>query len=189
MLSSCKNLLVSVPGRVSGRIAQFILGFFFSTVANAYDCTQFEPLTPLEIIQADVTVIRVVPNEDEVCKTISPLLIPLKDIRGRESDWYYCNQREPIETLTCDVTYKNLPAQIRIQPAMVIRRWKPTDALDIHIHTYLIPEGDWDRRHDNFTQVLQHDLSLREFTLNSSSGGRGPKADQELYYIRVKFYR
>lgn len=64
-----------------------------------------------------------------------------------------------------------------------------TSAFDIHMHTYLVPDGDWDQYHDNFTRVLQHDLSLRELSLEGSAGGRGPKADQESYFVRVKFYR
>ena len=167
----------------------FLLSFSVFAQQQAYDCSKFEPFTPLEMIKADVTVVRVAPNDAEVCKTTSPLFIPLKDVRGKEADWYYCDQPESTEIFTCDVTYKGQPAQLRIQPATVIRQWKPTDALDVHVHTYLVPENDWDRHHDNFTQVLQHDLSLREFTLNGSAGGRGPKADHENYYVRVKFYR
>lgn len=172
-----------------------ILFTLFTSVSFAqqqpYDCSHFEPFTPLEILKADVIVYRLgkIQDDEEVCKTTSPLLIPVKDIRGREADWYYCNQHQPTEFLACDVTYKNQPAKIQIKPAMVIRHWKPSDALDVHLHTYLIPHNDWDQHHDNFTRVLYSDLNLRELTLNGSYGGRGPSADQENYFVSVRFYR
>lgn len=160
-----------------------------SFAQQPYDCSKFEPFTPIETLKADVIVHQLAPLEKEVCKSSTPLLIPVKDIRGREADWYYCNQTEITEYLTCDVIYKNKPAQIYIKPAIVIRQWQPTDALDTHIHTYLVPEGNWDQYHDNFSRMIHNDLSLREVTLEGSAGGRGPKADQESYFVRVKFYR
>ena len=166
--------------------------------ALAYDCSKFQPFTPLEMLKADVNVYRffkIKPDgtgeevDEEICSSSQPLLIPLKDIRGREADWYYCNKHEPTEYLICDVSYKALPAKLHIRPAMVIRQWKPTDALDTHIHVYLEPEGDSSRYLDNFTQAISYELSLRNITLNGGAGGRGPKADQDYYYVRLKFYR
>ncbi len=149
-------------------------------------------------MRADVAVYRLskhipgqgnLPVDELVCESKTPLTIPLKDIRGREAEWYFCDRPNPENYLVCDTEYKTKPAKIAVKPAMVIRKWSPTDALDTHMHVNLIPENDESKFLDNFTQSLGFDLSQRNTTLSGSAGGRGPNSDQDYFYVRVRFYQ
>lgn len=165
------------------------------------DCGKFKPFIPVDRLKADVTIFRLnkyvpgggnipVDEMDEViCSSRMPVVVDLKDIRGRETDWYYCDKPKPENFLCCDTEYKGKPAKICAKPAMVIRKWNPSDALDTHMHVNLIPESDESRLLDTFTQSLGFDLTQRMLTLNGSSGGRAPNADQDYYYVRVRIYR
>ena len=169
--------------------------------ADGYDCSGFKPFKPIDILKADVTVYRFnkyIPGkgnlpvdeaEEVVCQSKTPIVVAVKDIRGRAADWYYCDKPQPENYLICDTEYKGKPAKIAVKPAMVIREWKPSDALDTHMHVNLIPENDEARFLDNFTQALGFDLKQRDLTLNGSSGGRGPNSDQDYYYVRVHFHK
>lgn len=166
--------------------------------SQPHDCKNFKEFVPLDILNAEVTVVRLfklsqdgngLPVEEEVCKTTLPLSIPVKDIREKEADWYYCDVPNPTAILTCDTSYKGKAAQLEIKPAVVIRKAKPSDAIDIHMHVTLTPENDLSRQLDTFTQWLGYDLSIREMILNGGAGGRGVNADQDYHYVRVKFSR
>lgn len=177
--------------------------FSQSTFAEStqYDCRGFKPFIPIDSLKADVTVYRFnkfipgqgntpVDEADEVvCTSKIPLIVQVKDIRGREADWYFCDKPTPDNYIICDTEYKAKPAKIAVRPAMVIRSWKPQDALDTHMHVNLIPEADESQILDTFTQSLGFDLSQRDLILNGSSGGRGPNSDQDYYYVRVHFHK
>lgn len=178
----------------------FFTGHAFAN-GEKYDCSGFKPFKPVDSLKADVSVYRLnkyipgqgngpVDEADEfVCESKIPVVVQVKDIRGREADWYYCDKPAPENYLICDTEYKAKPAKIAIRPAMVIRSWTPRDALDAHMHVNLIPEDDESRILDNFTQFLGFDLAQRDLTLNGSAGGRGPNSDQDYYYVRVRFYK
>jgi hypothetical protein len=178
----------------------FFAGHAFAS-GDTYDCAGFQPFKPIDTLKADVTVYRFnkyipgqgnksVDEADEVvCESKTPVVVQVKDIRGREADWYYCDKPAPENYLVCDTEYKAKPAKIAVKPAMVIRSWKPQDALDTHMHVNLIPENDESRILDNFTQALGSDLAQRDLTLNGSAGGRGPNSDQDYYYVRVRLHK
>ena len=169
--------------------------------SSDYDCSHFKPFTPIETLNADVAVYRFnkyipgqgnspVDEADEVvCESKTPVVVEVKDIRGREGDWYYCDIPKPKNFIICDTEYRAKPAKIAVKPSMIIRTWKPQAALDTNMHVNLIPEGDESQILDNFTQSLGFDLSQREITLNGSAGGRGPNSDQDYYYVRVRFHK
>lgn len=179
----------------------FFAGHKTFAESSQQDCTKFRPFKPIDTLKADVAVYRFnkyipgqgnipVDEADEVvCESKIPLVIEVKDIRGLETDWYYCDKPAPENYLVCDTEYKAKPAKIAVKPAMVIRNWKPQDALDTHMHVNLVPENDESRILDNFTQALQFDLTQRDITLNGSAGGRGPKSDQDYYYVRVRLHK
>ena len=171
---------------------------FADPSSQPYDCKNFKEFVPLDILNAEVTVVRLfklsqdgsgLPVEEEICKTTVPLSIPVKDIREKEADWYYCDTPNPTAILTCDTSYKGKIAKLEIKPAVVIRKAKPNDAIDIHMHVTLTPENDLSRQLDSFSQWLVYDLGIREMTLNGGTGGHGANADQDYHYVRVKFSR
>lgn len=179
------------------------LGFADSSLAanSQYDCSGFKPFKPIDALKADVTISKlnkyvpgqgnspVAENDQMICESKKPVVIPVKDIRGREADWYYCDKPAPENYLICETEYKARSAKLIVVPHMVIRHWKPQDALDTNMHMNLIPEGDDSRALDTFTQSLGFDLSQREIILNGSSGGRGSHSDQDAYYVRVHFHK
>jgi hypothetical protein len=152
--------------------------------ATPYDCSKFKPFPPLAILRAEISVHRLQPRPDElVCQGMLPVY--LKDIRGREADWYFCDHSAL--TLKCETDYLSKPATMEIRPAMVIRGWNSRDVLDAHMHIFLLPENDESRLLDTFAQALGFDLGQREMILNGASGGRAPAADQDSFYVRVHF--
>lgn len=169
--------------------------------SSQYDCSGFKPFVAIDDLKADVTVSKLneyIPGQENlpideanqlVCESKDTVIVPVKDIRGREADWYYCDKPSPKNYIVCDTKYKGKPAKIAVKPAMVIRHWKPKDALDTHVHVNLVPEDDETRILDTFTQSLEFDLSQRDLTLNGSSGGRGPHSDQDYFYVRVHFHK
>lgn len=166
-----------------------------------YDCDGFKPFRPIDTLKAEVTVSRlgkfvrnngktsVEKTDETICKSKTPLVVPVKDIRGLEADWYYCDKPSPENYLVCETECKGMPAKIAVKPAMVIRKWNPKDALDTHMHVYLIPENDESKILDNFSRALRFDLTQREITLNTSSGGQGPNSDQDRYFVELRFYK
>jgi|GEM_PF-5587702 len=166
-----------------------------------FDCSGFVPFKPIERLKADVKVYRLhkyIPDqgtvpvdetEELVCSSNEPLVVEVKDIRGREKEWFFCNITSEQNFISCPTEYKSKPAMIIVRPAMVIRSWKPSDALDSHMHVYLLPEGDESRLLDNFTQSLGFDLNQREITLSGSAGGKAPNSDQDYFYVRVRVYK
>ena len=136
---------------------KFILVFLSLTAtAETYDCSQFKPFVPIDTLKADISIYRLnkfvsdgnnEPVEEEVCSTKAPVVVLVKDIRGKEADWYYCDKPAAENFISCDAEYKGKPAKIYVKPAMVIRRWKPADALDTHMHVNLLPENDDKKYH------------------------------------------
>lgn len=200
-----------ILNKLSGFAKSLFLSLIFSvsalcanqghTKSPEFDCSGFVPFEPIESLRADVKVYRLrkyIPDqgtvpvdeaEELVCSTNTPLVVDVKDIRGREKEWYFCNITSEQNFISCPTEYKSKPAKIIVRPAMVIRSWKPSDALDSHMHVYLLPEGDESRLLDNFTQSLSFDLNQREITLSGSSGGKAPNSDQDYFYVRVRIYK
>lgn len=153
------------------------------TATTPYDCSKFEPFRPIDTLKADITVHRL--PDDLICETT--LNVELKDIRGREADWYWCDKSAL--SLVCQTDSKQKAVTLSIRPAMVIRGWAARDALDAHMHVFLVPENDESKLQDTFTQSLGFDLTQRELILNGASGGRGSASEEDSFYVRVHLHK
>lgn len=169
---------------------------FVSHTGFAYDCSTSKPFVPFEHQTVSISVGhsywvlengRKVEKSEPVCETQSPVEIGVFDIRGREEEWYYCFYQVPRPNLTCDTTFKGKPGQITVRPAVLIRNFERSPARDTHVHTFLVPEGVFEKYLDTFARSLSFDLNKQKIVIDSVSGGRGPESNQDSYNVRLQF--
>ena len=156
------------------------------------DCDGFKPFEPISHQSVRIEVDRSYWNGTEetretVCKTSNPLDVAVLDIRGREAQWYSCNQRRTI--FTCTTTFRGKPATLVVHPAVVIRGWQGKPGRDSHFHALLIPEGGLTNYHDTFARTITRKIGKAELLLDAQAGGRGENADTDSYYVRVEFLK
>lgn len=163
--------------------------------AKAYDCSNTQPFIPVGLQKVQVYVghffwktasdgTREEVVED-VCATRLPVEIPVLDIRGREEEWFYCSTVPAV--LECSTTYQGVQAKIEVKPAIVIRSWKGSSALDHHFHAYITPGGDPTRCFDLFSRSISSKLTPYSITLDAAGGGRGENSGVDSFYVRTDF--
>lgn len=163
--------------------------------AQAYDCSNAKPFIPVGVQKVHIYVghffwkttgdgTREEVIED-VCATQVPAEVPILDIRGREEEWFYCSTTP--STLECSTTYQNVQAKIEIKPAIVIRGWNGSPALDHHFHAYITPGADPTRYFDLFSRSIRSELTPSPITLDAAGGGRGENSSVDSFYVRTDF--
>ena len=163
------------------------------TSNSQIDCSHSNEFVAKDILKADVTVFKHSGDDTgdvEVCSSQKPLEIPILDIQGREAEWFYCYKRDSKLDLTCKASYLGKSAQLLVRPAIVIRSWKPSAALDVHMHVLLIQDHNPNNLRDVFTRSLNFDLTQRAFTIEGRSGDWVSSTDvHDNYEVRVRFYK
>lgn len=180
--------------KLSSVLIFFILVFALSQ-SEAYDCSSAKPFLPVGFQKVQVFVGHLfwktgrdgIREEviEEVCSTQSPIAVPILDLRGREEEWFYCSRAQL--ALQCSTTFQNLPTKIEIRPAVVIRSWNGSSALDHHFHAYVIPIEDSTRSFDLFSRNINPRLTPSPITLDAAGGGRGENSGLDSYYVRIDF--
>lgn len=124
-------------------------------------------------------------QSEAICKTTTPLKVRVLDIRGREEEWFWCEQGDLF--FTCETKYRGAWARIRVRPAIVVRNAQRAAVRDSHFHAFIEPLGGASSYIDLFARSQSRDLRQAELTLDTEGGGRGERADVDSYYIRVDF--
>lgn len=176
------------------RVLVTFLFVFLGSTASAYDCSHHVPFEPVEYQEAFIQVARFSWVEtdqgrqeivEEVCSSKEPLLVPVQDIRGREEEWYDCNQRGVMRT--CLSRYGTEEATIVVTPSIVIRKMGQRALRDTHFHARVYPQNDPTRLFDLFGRNGSYDLSKKPLLIDSAGGGRGENSGVDSYYVRIDF--
>lgn len=175
-----------------------VILFFASMPAFSYDCSQAQPFTPFEPQKVTISVDRFywtvengqqIQKSEQVCETTSPLEIGAFDIRGRETEWYYCFYQVERPRLECQTTFNGKPAFLIVRPAVAIRSYSTSPgARDTHAHIFLAPDQDWSQYRDTFIRSMSLDLSTQDVLLDSVTGGQGPNSNEDSFGVKLHYF-
>lgn len=169
-----------------------ILGFSYS---QAYDCQNALPFTAFEQQSVKIFVGRFywstengVPVEqvEDVC--IKTGTISAYDVRGRETDAYYCLKPQAHEIFSCATTLNGETAEIAVLPVTWIRSWNPSDVREYRFHAYVMDVNHPDIYMDVFSRTLSLNLT-QDNIITEGAIKNGPGDSRDGFFIRVEFLK
>lgn len=176
-------------------ILNFILTVFLSSFAAAYDCQNVPPFTPLESQSVKISVGRFywsiedgtpIENVEDVCTKRGAVFA--YDVRGRETDAYYCLKPQTHEVFSCPTTLNGQAAEIAVLPATWIRTWNPSDVREYRFHAYVMDVNHPDIYLDVFSRTLSFDLA-KGSVITEGAIKNGPGDAKDGFFIRVEFQK
>lgn len=177
------------------RAAIILLTFFWFSYSQAYDCQNVPPFTPLEQQSVKISVGRFywsvengvpIENVEDVCSKTGS--ISAYDVRGRETDAYYCLKPQTREVFSCATTLNGQAAEIAVLPAAWIRNWSPSDVREYRFHAYVMDVSHPDIYLDVFSRTLSLNLA-KDSIITEGAIKSGPGDSKDGFFIRVEFQK